>query len=623
MADVFAGRFELIDPVGSGGNSLVWRAWDRRLGRVCAAKVLRQRHAGALLRFVREQGLRLDHPHVLSPYSWAAEDDQALLAMDLVGGGSVSSLLADFGALPERYAAELLAQLLGALGQVHAAGLVHRDVKPANLLLEATGTGSPVLRLSDFGIALSLGEPRLTQHGAIVGTPGYVAPEALAGQPPSISQDLYAVGVTGWQLLTGQEPPATGVPLHRPLSADAADPADAVGAAAPIGAGILWQVVEDLMHPDTGSRTPSAEDALAALAPVLAQPLELPASTPDGEPIEVFDHLPPLPAPYAALATRQSTNAPQATPTPEQTPEKSPTQESTSSAPSSPPTPHPTPPQSPQSAPSPSPDSVEPSRVGSNGRTQSAESARPGSNGRTQSAEPARSAQSSGRISTAHPGRPAGSVQPSESNQTPNTSPSSAPLPTAQASQPAGPAAEAGSGTAPGSGTAARSRAAAGSGTAAGSGGAAWVGRSAESGAAGETSGRGLARGKRWRVLVGGVGAAGVVAAAVVGAMALDGGPDGKSPGRSVSPSGGQASASSSGPSGGQSSEPTGGQSSEPTAGVSSGPVRTGGVTPLPNAGVKLGGACGWQEAGSVETTTDGTRVVCRQQASSYRWVRV
>ncbi|TDW22095.1 serine/threonine-protein kinase [Kribbella kalugense] len=288
MADVFAGRYELIDPIGAGGNSMVWRAWDRRLRRFCAAKVLRQRHAGSLLRFVREQGLRLDHPHVLSPYSWVAEDDQALLAMDLVGGGSADNLVADFGALPERYAAELLAQLLGALDQVHAAGLLHRDVKPANLLLETTGTGPPVLRLSDFGIALWLGQPRLTQDGAVVGTPGYVAPEALAGEPASISQDLYAAGVTGWQFLTGEEPPLTGPPRSRP--ADAADDS------------VVWQVVESLMQPEAANRARSAEDALAALAPLLAQPLELPALTPDGEPIEVFDHLPPLPAPYATLA---------------------------------------------------------------------------------------------------------------------------------------------------------------------------------------------------------------------------------------------------------------------------------------------------------------------------------
>jgi serine/threonine-protein kinase len=295
---VFAGRFELIDPIGSGGTGMVWRAWDRRLERICAAKVLRQRHAGSMLRFVREQGVRLDHPNVLSPYGWAADDDQALLAMDLVGGGSVSSLVADFGALPERYTAELLAQLLSGLEQVHAAGLVHRDVKPANLLLEATGTGVPVLRLSDFGIALSLSEPRLTQHGAVVGTPGYVAPEALAGEPPSIKQDLYAVGVTGWQLLTGEEPPAAGPAVERPAGSK----------------GILWDVIEALTRPDPDERPAAAQAALACLEPVLATKLQVPAHTADGELIEVFDQLPELPAPYQALAT------PPEQPQPEQVP---------------------------------------------------------------------------------------------------------------------------------------------------------------------------------------------------------------------------------------------------------------------------------------------------------------
>lgn len=284
MADVFAGRFELIDPIGSGGAGTVWRAWDRRLHRFCAAKVLRQRHAGALLRFVREQSLRLDHPNVLSPYAWAADDDQALLAMDLVAGGALSSLIADFGPLPERYAAELLQQLLGALDQVHTEGLVHRDVKPGNLLLEATGTGSPVLRLSDFGIAHALGEPRLTRHGTVVGTPGYVAPEVLAGDPPSIAQDLYAAGVTGWQLLTGEEPPVRGRLPARP----ARSPGNAVWDA-------VWEVVDGLVQAEPAQRTPSAIAALAALEVALAEPLRLPAYTTDGEPVEVFDHLPPLP----------------------------------------------------------------------------------------------------------------------------------------------------------------------------------------------------------------------------------------------------------------------------------------------------------------------------------------
>ncbi|MFI5729487.1 serine/threonine-protein kinase [Kribbella sp. NPDC051587] len=287
MADVFAGRFELIDPVGSGGTGTVWRAWDRRLERLCAAKVLRQRHAGALLRFVREQGLRLEHPNVLSPYGWVAEDDQALLAMDLVGGGSVSNLVADFGGLPERYTAELLAQLLAALEQVHAAGVVHRDVKPANLLLETTGTAWPVLRLSDFGIAFSLGEPRLTQQGTVVGTPGYVAPEVLAGDPPACAQDLYAAGVTGWQLLTGEEPPASGPLPPRPSGT---------------AGSVAWDVVESLVRIDPSERTESATAALTALAPALDEALHLPAYTADGELIEVFDQLPPLPPAYQALA---------------------------------------------------------------------------------------------------------------------------------------------------------------------------------------------------------------------------------------------------------------------------------------------------------------------------------
>ena len=278
MPDVFAGRFELIDPIGVGGAGTVWRAWDRRQERLCAAKVLRQRDAGALLRFVREQGRRLEHPNVLSPYGWAADDDMALLAMDLVGGGSVDNLVADFGPLPPRLAAELLSQLLGALDKIHTAGVLHRDVKPANLLLETTGTARPMLRLSDFGIAIALGEPRLTVHGTVVGTPGYLAPEVLAGAAPSPRQDLYAAGVTAWQLLTGEEPPERGSLPTRPP--DATDP--------------IWDVVAALTEPDPTTRTESAAEALAALTPSLAEPLVVPAHTPDGELIEVFDHLPRL-----------------------------------------------------------------------------------------------------------------------------------------------------------------------------------------------------------------------------------------------------------------------------------------------------------------------------------------
>ena len=138
-----AGRYVLVDRIGVGGMGTVWRAYDQRTQRWLAVKVLTQRGTALLLRFVREQGLRIPHPHVVAPTGWAAEDDQVVLTMDLVRGGSVHDLLVAHGTLPEPLVGVLLDQLLQALSAVHAAGVVHRDVKPANLLLEATGTARP------------------------------------------------------------------------------------------------------------------------------------------------------------------------------------------------------------------------------------------------------------------------------------------------------------------------------------------------------------------------------------------------------------------------------------------------------------------------------------------------
>ena len=139
VGERFAGRYELIDQLGEGGMASVWRAWDEREGRIVAAKVLRQSDAVSLLRFVREQAVRVASPHVLTPLGWAGEDDRVLFTMPIVDGGSVATLVGDHGPLPPVLAAELLRQLLEALATVHEARLVHRDVKPANLLLAATG----------------------------------------------------------------------------------------------------------------------------------------------------------------------------------------------------------------------------------------------------------------------------------------------------------------------------------------------------------------------------------------------------------------------------------------------------------------------------------------------------
>ena len=205
-----AGRYVLLDQVGSGGMGSVWRARDRRTGAEVAVKVLGAHDSSMLLRFVREQSLRIQHPHVVAPTGWAAEDHLVVLAMDLVRGGSLDALLRRHGPLPASYVVVLLEQLLQALDAVHAAGVVHRDVKPANLLLEPTGTGRPWLRLGDFGVATLAQDVRLTREPGLVGTDGYLAPEQVAGAPPDPRQDLYAAGVVAAQLLSGR-PPRPGV----------------------------------------------------------------------------------------------------------------------------------------------------------------------------------------------------------------------------------------------------------------------------------------------------------------------------------------------------------------------------------------------------------------------------
>ncbi|MFJ6797544.1 protein kinase [Streptomyces sp. NPDC091268] len=285
MGEVFAGRYELIDPIGRGGAGAVWRSWDHRRRRYVAAKVLLQSDAHTLLRFVREQALRIDHPHVLAPASWAADDDKVLFTMDLVAGGSLAHVIGDYGALPPRFVCTLLDQLLSGLAAVHAEGVVHRDIKPANILMEATGTGRPHLRLSDFGISMRKGEPRLTETDYVVGTPGYFAPEQLLGSEPDFSADLFAVGLVGLYLLQGRKPGSRALVEHFLAHGTPGAPE---GVPAP-----LWDVLATLLQPYPESRFKTATGARKALA----EAVELLAAPAQGEaPVDVRDQLGPLPA---------------------------------------------------------------------------------------------------------------------------------------------------------------------------------------------------------------------------------------------------------------------------------------------------------------------------------------
>ncbi|WP_434592458.1 serine/threonine-protein kinase [Streptomyces sp. A5-4] len=299
MGEIFAGRYELIDPIGRGGVGAVWRSWDHRRRRYVAAKVLQQSDAHTLLRFVREQALRIDHPHVLAPASWAADDDKVLFTMELVSGGSLAHVIGDYGPLPARFVCTLLDQLLSGLAAVHAEGVVHRDIKPANILLEATGTGRPHLRLSDFGISMRKGEPRLTETNYVVGTPGYFAPEQMMGAEPDFPADLFAVGLVALYLLQGQKPDSQALVEH---FATYGTPGAPQGIDEP-----LWQVIAGMLQPDPQARFRTATGARKALTAAVDM---LPEPGPGDDPVEVFDQIGPLPEGFAASGPETSDPTP-------------------------------------------------------------------------------------------------------------------------------------------------------------------------------------------------------------------------------------------------------------------------------------------------------------------------
>ncbi|MDN5764461.1 MAG: serine/threonine protein kinase [Humibacillus sp.] len=288
-SDVVAGRYALVDPIASGGTGTVWRAYDHERDQWCAAKVMRQRHAGELLRFAREQSVRLQHPHIASPYAWAADDGTVLIASELVDGGSLHTLIGDYGPLDEPTVVVLLEQVLSALAAMHEARLVHRDVKPGNVLLRATGDGPLHCMLTDFGLTIGADDPRLTQTGMVIGTPGYLPPEVMLGTArPHPSHDVYAAGRLALTMALGLEPRTAGWPApgHEPL-----------GPNSQLDEERLARVVDPqlqaalrLMTEAEPARRPT--DAQAAILLLAGIPRCASSRTADGDPVTVFNQLP-------------------------------------------------------------------------------------------------------------------------------------------------------------------------------------------------------------------------------------------------------------------------------------------------------------------------------------------
>ncbi len=207
------GRYRLEAPIGRGGQGEVWLAWDHRLGRQVALKLLppkgRAEHAGAL--FEREAMLasRLRGPHTVRVYDYAASDDGfSYLAMEYLPGEDLSTLVSSHGPLPVGRVIHFGVQACRALEEAHEIGLVHRDVKPANLRVTRRGQEWDVLTLLDFGIARPARAEAggLTRGATLRGTPAYMAPESCRGEAATPSSDLYSLGATLYHLLAGTPP---------------------------------------------------------------------------------------------------------------------------------------------------------------------------------------------------------------------------------------------------------------------------------------------------------------------------------------------------------------------------------------------------------------------------------
>jgi eukaryotic-like serine/threonine-protein kinase len=202
------GRYRVESRVGSGGMAVVYRGRDERLGRPVAIKVLADNLAaddGFRARFVREAQLAagLSHPNIVHVYDTGEDaDGRPYIVMEYIDGESLAATVQRVDRLSPQRVTEVALDCCAGLEYAHAAGLVHRDIKPHNLLVDRRGT----VRIVDFGVARSLDGASITRTGSVLGTTAYQAPEQARGEQVTTAADMYSLGATLYQLLTGQTP---------------------------------------------------------------------------------------------------------------------------------------------------------------------------------------------------------------------------------------------------------------------------------------------------------------------------------------------------------------------------------------------------------------------------------
>jgi serine/threonine protein kinase len=208
---VVAGRYRLEERIGSGAMGVVWRGTDERLGRVVAVKqvFLNQGLDESEADEVRQRTLRegriaarLQHPHAISVFDASIEGDEPWLVMEYLPSRSLAAMLGEHGPLEPRLVARIGRQVADALDAAHQAGIVHRDVKPGNVLIGADGT----VKITDFGISRATGDLTLTRTGMLAGTPAYLAPEVARGEDSTFASDVFSLGATLYAAVEGMPP---------------------------------------------------------------------------------------------------------------------------------------------------------------------------------------------------------------------------------------------------------------------------------------------------------------------------------------------------------------------------------------------------------------------------------
>jgi eukaryotic-like serine/threonine-protein kinase len=264
-----AGRYRLLRRLGSGGMAAVYLAEDERLGRRVAIKrVPSSGPQEALARFRREVrlGASLNHPNLVSILDSIAGDDDLLIVMEYVEGEPLSSLLED-GPMEAEPTLEILSQVAAALDHAHARGVIHRDVKPSNILLRSDG----VVKLADMGIATAVGSTRITTVESVIGTLAYIAPERLSGDVGTPAADVYSLAAVAFEALSGERAQQAATPAEAVARATQDPPPD-LRHAWPEAPADAADVLRQAMDRDPGVRPASAGELVERLELALREP---------------------------------------------------------------------------------------------------------------------------------------------------------------------------------------------------------------------------------------------------------------------------------------------------------------------------------------------------------------